>query len=87
MHRIFLGTLNRENECFCNGHCVPSGVLNVSTCRQNSPTFLSLPHFYDADPYFVNAVEGLKPEKEKHEFYITLEPVSYRYYYVQNFFK
>lgn len=70
------GTLYPENECYCGGECVPSGVLNVSACRQNSPTFLSLPHFYGADPYFLESIEGLKPEKAKHEFYVTLEPVS-----------
>lgn len=52
-----------------------TGVLNVSSCRLGSPTFMSLPHFYNADPYYTNAVEGLKPEKDKHDFYFTLEPV------------
>ncbi|XP_044271364.1 protein peste-like isoform X1 [Tribolium madens] len=69
------GTLRPENKCFCSGDCHPSGVFNVSKCRENSPTFLSMPHFYGADPYYYNAIEGLKPE-DKHEFYITLEPKS-----------
>lgn len=73
---IFLGTANPENSCFCNGECIPTGVLNVSSCTMDSPTFLSLPHFYNADPYYVNAVEGLQPDEEKHEFFFTLEPVG-----------
>lgn len=76
---FLLGTNIPENKCYCGGECVPSGVLNVTTCRMDSPIFLSLPHFYGADPYYINLVDGLKPEKEKHEFYITLEPVSSKY--------
>jgi scavenger receptor class B protein 1 len=57
------------------GECHPSGVFNVSSCRLDSPTFLSLPHFYNADPYYIDAIEGISPQ-DKHEFYITLEPVS-----------
>uniref|UniRef100_A0A1Y1K1C6 Scavenger receptor class B member 1 n=1 Tax=Photinus pyralis TaxID=7054 RepID=A0A1Y1K1C6_PHOPY len=72
------GTLRPENECFCNGDCVPSGMLNVSSCRYGTPAFVSLPHFYGADPTYLSRVEGLHPEKDKHEMYITLEPVSSR---------
>lgn len=36
--------------------------------------YMSYPHFYKADPVYLAAVEGLKPEKEKHEFFMTLEP-------------
>lgn len=36
--------------------------------------FLSYPHFYDADPYYLSEVDGLKPNKEKHELYLVLEP-------------
>ncbi|RZC34759.1 croquemort-like, partial [Asbolus verrucosus] len=70
------GTLFPENQCFCNGECVPSGLVNVSSCRFGSPSFASLPHFYNADPYYINLVEGLAPEKKKHEFYIILEPIT-----------
>jgi hypothetical protein len=37
---------------------------------------MSYPHFYGADDYFINQVEGMKPSKEKHEFFMTFEPVS-----------
>ncbi|KAI9577732.1 hypothetical protein GQX74_010919 [Glossina fuscipes] len=36
--------------------------------------YISLPNFYKADPYYLDAIEGLKPEKEKHEFFMTVEP-------------
>lgn len=70
------GTINAENECFSTGESVPSGVMNVSSCRYGSPVFMSFPHYYAADPYYLNQVEGLNPSKEKHEFYITLEPMT-----------
>ncbi|KAM7354262.1 peste isoform 1-T2 [Cochliomyia hominivorax] len=69
------GTLYPENKCFCiNGKCEASGVFNISPCKFNSSIYMSYPHFYKADPVYLNAVEGLKPEKEKHEFFMTLEP-------------
>lgn len=38
---------------------------------------MSLPNFYAADPFYLNQVEGMRPKKDLHEFFITLEPVSY----------
>lgn len=40
------------------------------------PVAVSLPHFYNSDPSLVNEVEGLHPEKEKHESVVAMEPVS-----------
>ncbi|XP_028137286.1 protein croquemort isoform X2 [Diabrotica virgifera virgifera] len=70
------GTVHPENACFCNGECIPTGVFNISSCRQGSPSFLSFPHFYNADPIYQNAVKGMKPNKTQHEFYMILEPKS-----------
>ncbi|XP_053959635.1 protein peste-like isoform X2 [Anastrepha ludens] len=68
------GTLYPENVCHCNGECVPSGLINISSCWFGSPMFISYPHFYDADPYYLSEVDGLRPEKQKHELYLVLEP-------------
>uniref|UniRef100_U5EUH2 Putative plasma membrane glycoprotein cd36 n=1 Tax=Corethrella appendiculata TaxID=1370023 RepID=U5EUH2_9DIPT len=70
------GSLYPENSCFYPGENVPSGVLNISSCRFGTPVFMSFPHFYNADPYYVNQVDGLNPTKEKHEFSLTLEPYT-----------
>jgi len=40
------------------------------------PIGVSYPHFYQADPALVEAVEGSYPEKEKHESHFYIEPVS-----------
>ncbi|XP_055711408.1 protein peste-like isoform X2 [Phlebotomus papatasi] len=68
------GTLYPANECFCAGECMPSGVLNISSCRYGSPVFVSFPHFYAADPFYLDQVEGINPSKDKHQFYLTIEP-------------
>lgn len=40
------------------------------------PIGVSYPHFYQADPKLVEAVEGSYPDKEKHESHFYIEPVS-----------
>lgn len=69
------GTLYPENECYCSGDCVPSGLFNVSSCRFGTPVFMSFPHFYKADPYYHEQVEGMRPDKDKHQFFMSFEPV------------
>lgn len=80
------GTKYPENWCYSVGERVPSGTLNISSCRFGTPVFMSYPHFYNADPYYLNLLEGMKPEKDKHELYMTLEPVKYSLSYL-NFYK
>lgn len=70
------GTVYPETKCFSIGKSVPSGVMNVSSCRFGTPVFMSFPHYYAADPYYLEQIEGLLPDKEKHEFFMTLEPMS-----------
>lgn len=72
------GTKYPENACFNRDgyESFPSGVMNISSCRYGSPVFMSFPHFFDADESYIDAVDGLEPNKEKHQSYFTLEPVS-----------
>lgn len=63
-------------QCYCGGECTPSGLINVTSCRYGAPVFVSLPHFYKADPLLLNQIEGLMPNGKDHAFSITLEPVS-----------
>ncbi|XP_073972729.1 protein peste-like isoform X2 [Rhodnius prolixus] len=68
------GTLDPSNECFCNGACSPAGVLNVTSCRYGAPGFVSFPHFYLADKFYLDQVEGMRPDAAKHTLFITLQP-------------
>lgn len=49
----------------------------MSSCRFGAPVFVSFPHYYLADQYYINQVEGLSPDKALHEFHVDLEPVIY----------
>lgn len=69
------GTQFDENKCFASDESMPSGVMNISTCNFDYPMFMSFPHFYGADDSYLEAVDGLAPDKEKHQAYFTLEPV------------
>lgn len=70
------GSMYPENRCFAPGEGSYSGVLNISSCRFGIPVFMSYPHFFKADPYYIEQIEGMKPNEEKHQFYMALEPVS-----------
>jgi len=76
--------VNPANSCYCRQSegflCLKSGVLNLAPCKvtpdlpKGAPIALSFPHFYQADPSYVEAVEGLKPSKSLHQFYMDVEP-------------
>lgn len=66
-----------DNSCFCPSgmrSCAPEGMFNVSACHGGSPMLLSWPHFYNGDPSLVQNIEGLNPDKDKHEFQIDILP-------------
>ena len=77
-------TGNKDNSCYClkdqQFSCFKSGVLNLAPCKRSldlpkgAPIALSMPHFYQADPSFREAVGGMEPVKEKHEFYVDIAP-------------
>jgi len=49
--------------------------MTISPCKQNAPVFVSAPHFYMGAQKFVDAVEGLHPNKQQHETFLDIEPV------------
>lgn len=48
----------------------------IVTLFPDLPVALSFPHFYMADPHYLEQVEGLQPNGSLHRFQLTLEPVS-----------
>lgn len=70
------GTIFEGNACYCEGDCMPSGVVNATKCY-GLPFFISFPHFLHADQFYENQVEGMNPTTEKHEFFLILEPVKF----------
>lgn len=53
----------------------PGGLMNL-TMLFGADIYVSLPHFMNCDPKLRTDVEGLKPEKELHDLYISVEPNS-----------
>lgn len=72
---------DQNTSCWCLADKCPDpilkpGVFNASTCQFGSPAFMSYPHFYLADKSYRENVDGMKPDKNKHEMYVALEPKS-----------
>ncbi|XP_058819872.1 protein croquemort-like [Topomyia yanbarensis] len=62
-----------ETECQCTApkeECpvLKPGMFDVSGCNFGAPLRVSFPHFYLADPSYLNAVTGLSPMRQLHEF-------------------
>ncbi|XP_052865198.1 scavenger receptor class B member 1 [Anopheles cruzii] len=61
--------------CYCrNNKCLPKGLGDLSPCWYNIPVAVSLPHFYKGDPSLAQAIDGLNPNKEKHDAVIIMQP-------------
>lgn len=80
-YEVDLGDMmsNKDDKCYCTTPktCMKKGVIDVTRCVV-LPFFLTLPHFYDTDPEYLQHVEGLNPDKDKHGFHVLIEPVSFR---------
>ncbi|XP_063301512.1 platelet glycoprotein 4 [Pelobates fuscus] len=72
---------NPDNHCYCteielSRNCTAAGVLDLRSCQDGKPVFLSLPHYLYASDFLLDSVVGLKPNKEEHETYVDVEPIS-----------
>lgn len=70
-----------NQKCFCDpdrfgDECPKTGVVECKVCRDKAPIYSSFPHFYLADQSYIDAVSGMKPEREKHEFFMAVEPTT-----------
>ncbi|XP_012526163.1 protein croquemort isoform X1 [Monomorium pharaonis] len=66
-----------SRKCYCpNGNCGPSGTLNISSCKYDAPAFVSMPHFYLADPSYRENITGMSPDENKHSLMLILEPTT-----------
>ncbi|GFS15815.1 scavenger receptor class B member 1 [Elysia marginata] len=71
-------TINPDNAGFCTpaGHCLPSGLLNISNSHYGAPVVASNPHFLFCDKDIRKSVTGLSPNQEAHQSHINLEPLT-----------
>lgn len=70
------GVHDPKNKCFCKKEetCPPAGLLDAHGCYYGFPIAISYPHFY-GNPELGENVEGLKPNKQRHETYFVIQPV------------
>ncbi|CAD6243103.1 GSCOCG00009640001-RA-CDS [Cotesia congregata] len=68
--------MNPENECYCRKmkKCLRKGLSDLTPCYYNIPAAVSLPHFLNADPSLLQDIEGLQPDREKHQTRVVLQP-------------
>ncbi|XP_022654689.1 lysosome membrane protein 2-like isoform X2 [Varroa destructor] len=72
---LFNSSREPANRCFeTPGKSLPSGGMDLSRCQFGLPLVLSYPHFYAADSKYLEKVEGLSPNQERHQFQIDIEP-------------
>lgn len=72
---------NPDNKCFCRNpettkNCTLAGVLDISSCSDNRPVYISLPHFLHASPSLRENVLGLNPNEEHHKTFLEVEPTT-----------
>ncbi|XP_022903927.2 scavenger receptor class B member 1-like isoform X1 [Onthophagus taurus] len=71
------GFYDEKNKCFCREEpCLPRGLLDVRECYYGFPIALSYPHFLDGDESLFKDVEGMVPDRTKHESYFVINPES-----------
>ncbi|XP_032895706.1 platelet glycoprotein 4 isoform X1 [Amblyraja radiata] len=72
---------NPDNHCYCKDpaiseNCTFGGILGISACKEGKPIYISLPHFLYASDEIVNSINGMRPNKEEHETFLDVEPVT-----------
>ncbi|KAL0120154.1 hypothetical protein PUN28_008067 [Cardiocondyla obscurior] len=68
---------DEDAKCFClePEGCMPKNMFSADPCLQ-VPIKISLPHFYGSDPRFLELIEGVKPDSEKHQMSFNFEPMT-----------
>jgi len=71
-----------SNACFCEDEplcdVIGDGMFSISKCPKimGAPIVLSWPHFLHANSSFIDAVQGMNPDKEKHQFFFDVQPTT-----------
>nr|XP_020645655.1 platelet glycoprotein 4 isoform X2 [Pogona vitticeps]XP_020645656.1 platelet glycoprotein 4 isoform X2 [Pogona vitticeps]XP_020645657.1 platelet glycoprotein 4 isoform X2 [Pogona vitticeps]XP_020645658.1 platelet glycoprotein 4 isoform X2 [Pogona vitticeps]XP_020645659.1 platelet glycoprotein 4 isoform X2 [Pogona vitticeps] len=73
--------ISPDNICFCTDeeiskNCTSAGALDISSCKQGKPVFITLPHFLYASEDVGEGVEGMKPNIQEHMTFLDVEPTT-----------
>lgn len=72
---LMSGLRNPDNKCYCGDlGCLGDSMLELTKCMQNLPIIMSTPHFYQGDGKNLANFIGLKPDKDKHQTSLDLQP-------------
>ncbi|XP_012524477.1 sensory neuron membrane protein 1 [Monomorium pharaonis] len=68
---------DEDVKCLCLDPegCMPKNIYNAGPCM-TVPIRISLPHFYNSDPRYLEMVEGVNPDPEKHRMTFNFEPLT-----------
>ncbi|VEN39902.1 unnamed protein product [Callosobruchus maculatus] len=68
---------NEADKCYCSSPttCLKKGLFDLSKCM-GVPIIVTLPHFLETDPYYLEKVYGLDPVHDAHVLKIILEPMT-----------
>ncbi|XP_011499316.1 PREDICTED: sensory neuron membrane protein 1-like [Ceratosolen solmsi marchali] len=68
---------NPRQKCYCQppNKCLKKGTFDTYKCNK-SPIIVTNPHFFLADPYYKDLIDGMKPDKEKHMIIIDIDPFT-----------
>lgn len=70
------GAKNPDNACYdTQEYSAIKGLQNISPCQYGAPVYVSQPHFYLADPSLLADVDGLTPNKTRHNTFFKIQPV------------
>uniref|UniRef100_A0A1A8RY39 Platelet glycoprotein 4 n=1 Tax=Nothobranchius rachovii TaxID=451742 RepID=A0A1A8RY39_9TELE len=72
---------NPDNKCFCSNmkttrNCTLAGVLDISTCQDGRPIYISLPHYLHGSQELRDSLVGLNPHEEHHKTFLDVEPTT-----------
>ncbi|CRL03535.1 CLUMA_CG016379, isoform A [Clunio marinus] len=65
---------NKTADCF-RGSNLPDGLSDVSKCFFDQPIVASFPHFYSRPGKFLDKLDGLHPDPNKHRSFSIIEPI------------
>ncbi|KAH0616462.1 hypothetical protein JD844_027571 [Phrynosoma platyrhinos] len=73
--------VNPDNICFCtekviSKNCTSAGALDISSCKEGKPVYITLPHFLYASEDVFEGVEGMEPNPQEHMTYLDIEPTT-----------
>lgn len=72
---FYNASVNPENDGY-DYEEMGNGVHCLGRMIAGAPTYISLPHFLNADQKFINGINGLEQDVDKHDFTLNLEPIT-----------